>query len=88
MDEIKINQTTGMGLLNEVELRKVLFKTFDYALQGNVVVEFIYNIHLASLSINFRKEGQLEYWFLFQDDKLKQVNLKKLKSSLCSIRTF
>lgn len=84
MKEIKLGKSTGMGLLKESELVKVLTKTLEYtySLQGSLLVEFIYNVEQNSLSIHFIKNGKLDYWFLFQADKLKKVKLKKLKESL------
>jgi len=66
MKELKLTKSTGMGLLKERELVKVLDKTLEYTLnlQGSLSVEFIYNVELDSLSIRFLKNGELDYWFL------------------------
>lgn len=83
MRELKLHRDTGMELLKEKELKMVLDKTIEFALlESSVLVQFIYNVDLDSLSINFRKNNELEYWLLFQSDKLKQPNLRKLKSQI------
>jgi len=84
MKELKLTKSTGMGLLKESELVKVLDKTLEYtlSLQGSLSVEFIYNVELDSLSIRFLKNGELDYWFLTQAEKLKKVKLKNLKDSI------
>lgn len=84
MKELKLTRSAGIALMKEPELVKVLDKTLDYTLnlKGSLEVGFIYNLELNSLSVHFLNNGELVYWFLFQDKDLKEVSLKKLKTSI------
>lgn len=80
--ELRVCKNTGMNLLEREELIKVLDVILQYSTNHALSLEFIFNVDLGSLSINFIQNEEKVFWYLFQDEKLNKANLNKLKKSI------